>query len=130
MNNPGPGVVPRTLLKSFPDDFQDDGCSNAPDSFFGRDLRWCCRIHDWRYCSRGHSPGTMNQSARRFADKELGWNVRSVFRFGFRWLGWAYWRATHRFGGTSAWNSCGPQAGRRCRHNLLQPDWMTRLPQT
>jgi hypothetical protein len=30
-------------------------------------------------------------------------------------------------GGGSAWNSCGPSRGDRCRHNIEQPGWMRAL---
>jgi hypothetical protein len=123
-----------------PKDFKDDGCSNAPDGFllkvskvrglrwlrrFARSFWWCCKIHDWRYCGRCHAPGTMNQSARSFSDHELGWNIRGVLPFLLKWTGWVYFRVTSELGGRRAWNSCGPASGKRCRHNILMPDWMS-----
>jgi hypothetical protein len=136
MSDPGPHAPARSILKKIPVHFRDDGCSNAPDGLFlwakrwrwlhwlVRSFRWCCRIHDWRYCSRAHPAGSMNQAARHFADKELGWNVRGVTLFTLKWLGWGYFRATSDFGGRRAWNSCGPASGERCRHNMPQPEWM------
>jgi len=124
MGDPGPNAIALQILKRIPARFDDAGCSNAPDAFAGRDLRPYCRIHDWRYCGRCHRAGGMYQYARRFADKELGWNIRDALPWGFRWIGWGYWRATHRFGGMSAWNSCGPTRGELCRHNMPMPPWM------
>ena len=31
-----------------------------------------------------------------------------------------------RIGGNSSWNSCGPDIGERCRHNIKLPTWMVR----
>jgi hypothetical protein len=139
MNDPGPHATARSVLKQIRHDFVDDGCSNSPDGFFMwakrwhwskglvRSFKWCCKIHDWRYCSRCHPAGTMHQEARTFADTELGWNVRSVLQFTMRWFGWLYWKATSNWGGRRAWNSCGPASGERCRHNMPMPEWMQML---
>jgi hypothetical protein len=115
-------------LPKIPPDFVDSGCSNAPDSIFGRPIAWACRIHDWRYCTRAHPAGAMTQRWRQDADRELGANVRGSLPFALRWVGWVYWRATHRFGGDDAFDSCGPEVGERCRHNLARPAWMGGIP--
>lgn len=139
MSDPGPSNLAKTILRNIPTQFSDDGCSNAPDGWllilssqrglawlkrFARSFRWCCRIHDWRYCTRCHPAGSMTRGAQRYADRELGWHVRSILPFGLRWWGWLYWRATNRFGGMSAWDSCGIRAGQFCRHNMPIPRWM------
>ena len=130
MGDPGPPVTARTILRKMPPGFLSDGCSHAPDEILGRDLGWCCRIHDWRYCTRAHPAGALTWAAQKFADKELGWNVRGVLPFFLRWIGWAYYRATHRFGGMGSFNSCGAGVGERCRHGLPRPEWMARSPST
>lgn len=127
MSERGPNAVACQILAKIPREFGDDGCSNAPDSIFWRSIKWCCRIHDWRYCSRCHSPVAMTRRGRAYADKELGWNVRSALPFTTRWAGWFYYRATARFGGMEAWNSCGPGAGLLCRHGMEVPEWMADL---
>jgi len=118
-----PNRIARSILQKIPRRFVTDGCSSAPDSILGRDLRWCCKIHDWRGCTRAHRPGSLTQGACNFAAKELGWNVRSALRLGTRWIGWLYYRVTYRFTEVY-WDSCGPEAGERCRHNLPMPGWM------
>ena len=105
-----------------PLEFIDDGCSAAPDKIFWIwDLKWACRIHDWRYCTRAHKPSEMTQYFRHIADLELRNNVRSVLPFGLGWLtALLFWRVVHLKGGDEAWNSCGPEVGERCRHGLLR----------
>lgn len=127
MSDPGPNATAQQILAKIPQGFVTDGCSSAPDSILGRDLRWCCKIHDWRYCTRAHRAGAMNFKARTYADKELGWHIRDQLPFGLRWVSWLYYRVTYRLGGMGAFNSCGPQVGKRCRHNLKMPDWMKEL---
>jgi hypothetical protein len=69
----------------------------------------------------------MTRGAQTWADKELGLNVRSVLMFGTRWCAWLYYRVTNRFGGMSAYNSCGPRAALICRHGMEVPEWMDEL---
>ena len=112
------------IVAAFPA-FHDNGCSNAPDAIFWWDLRWPCRIHDWRYCSRAHDPWELDQEHRAIADQELGRNVRAALPWALRWLGGLlYWRFTDLAGGRRSWDSCGPEDGERCRHNLSKPGWM------
>ena len=140
MSDPGPNARARWILAEIPKEFEDDGCSNSPDGFlmgiskwrgfrwlkrWARSFKWCCRIHDWRYCSRCQR--VMNRREQTYADKELGRNVRYVIYRGLRWWGWGYYRATNRFGGMSAYNSCGPAAGLLCRHGMEVPQWMADL---
>lgn len=121
-----PGLIARGLLSEIHKDFQDDGCSGAPDDWFGFDLRYACRIHDWLYCTRAHPAGSMTQERRRYADDLLGALIRHALPWRWRWVGWWYRLAVHRYGGIEAYDSCGPEAGDRCRHNLKQPPWMRR----
>jgi len=123
----------RALLERIPPEFLDDGCSNSPDRVFGVDLRWACRLHDAAYCSRLWPPGTLDQTWRARADRELGERVRLVLPFGLRWAGWLYWRATYRFGGMQSFDSCGSHplgatggqiAAGLCRHAIAMPAWM------
>ena len=127
MSDPVPGLVAQQILGEISDDFSDDGCSNSPDSILWRSIKWCCRIHDWRYCSRCHRAGSMNRGAQTWADTELGMNIRSALPFTTRWVGWLYYRVTNRFGGMGAWNSCGPNSGLLCRHGMEVPEWMAEL---
>jgi len=123
----------RAALELIPPQFLDDGCSAAPDQVFGIDLRWACRLHDWNYCSRAWPAGTLDQAWRHRADRELGAHVRAVLPLGLRWAGWLFWRATHRFGGMQAFDSCGRRplgataaqiSAGLCRHGMPMPEWM------
>ena len=112
------------IQRQMPKGFVDDGCSAAPDRIFGRDLRPACRVHDYFYCTRAWPAGQMDQAHRERADTLLGAGVRSLLPRGLGWLGWLYWCSVHQFGGDDAYDSCGRQAGKRCRHNLPKPAWM------
>jgi hypothetical protein len=112
------------VLSKIPERFTDDGCSYSPDSLFHSEIGWACRIHDFRYCSRTLGPRTFNADERMAADKELRANIALSFP---KWLGWVrflYYRAVRRFGSMIAWNSCGYDAGERCKHNMNRPLWM------
>ena len=114
----------RRIEIDFPE-FRDDGCSGAPDRILWWSLRWACRLHDWRYCSRAHDPWELDQAHRILADVELSQNVRASLPWGLRWLaGLLYGRLTDLGGGYRAWNSCGSEDGARCRHGLALPGWM------
>lgn len=104
--------------------FIDDGCTNAPDSLFGFDLSDACRTHDWRYCSRCHTAGSMTKSWQRAADKELRRNLASLLPWRWRWAKWVYYGAVWRYGGFGSFDSCGPSVGVRCRHGCKKPGWM------
>ncbi len=110
------------VLSMIPRRFVDDGCSNSPDSIFGFDLRFACRIHDWRYCSRCHPPMNMRQWNRDQADRELKQNIKAALPWRWRWIGWVFRAVVHRYGGTTAWDSCGHKVGHICRHNMKTPD--------
>ena len=111
-------------LREIPSEFSDDGCTNSPDSVFGFKFRWACRIHNWRYCSRCHPPGTMHYESKLKADAELARYIGSSLPFRWRWVRRIYLRGVHVGGGFDAWNSCGPEDGDTCRHGIAMPDWM------
>lgn len=112
------------LLGQIPREFADDGCSSSPDSWFGFNFRFACRIHDWRYCTRAHPAGSMGYGAKVAADYELEQHVRASLPWRWRWVGWLYRGATLFAGGWGAFDSCGPEVGDRCRHGLAPPEWM------
>lgn len=114
----------QAALDRIPVGFRDDGCSSAPDRLFGRNLRPACRAHDWLYCTRAHPAGALDQAHRQAADRLLGRGVRALLPHGLGWIGWLTWRAVHRWGGVAAFDSCGPEVGPVCRHNLPPPAWM------
>lgn len=116
--------VARGLLAEIPEEFVDDGCSTAPDALFGFRLGWACRIHDWMYCTRAWPAGTMDQHHRKHADDLLGEMIRQALPWRWRFVGWIYRAAVRRHGGHAAFDSCGGEAGERCRHNLPRPGWM------
>ncbi len=115
------------VLDLIPDNFVDDGCSNAPDSIFGFEFGWACRIHDWRYCTRAHPAGAMTSYARELADGELAVNIRQTLPWRWRWVRFVYRFFVHRYGGIDAYDSCGPHVERRCRHRLQRPAWFAEL---
>lgn len=117
----------REVLGRIPPSFYDDGCSNAPDSLFGFNFKWACRIHNWRYCTRAHHPGTMTQSTRRVADYELKQNIRTSLPWRWRWVCLIYRFFVWRYGGVKAFDSCDSTLGIKCRHNMTQPPWMQSL---
>ena len=112
------------LLADISVDFVDDGCSNSPDTIWGFKFRWACRIHDWRYCSRSHLAGTMHYANKQVADRELRDFVGESLPWRWRWVRYFYLRGVQVGGGFDAWNSCGPEDGEFCRHNIALPLWM------
>jgi hypothetical protein len=113
-----------SALREIPKNFVDDGCSNSPDGWFGFEFQWACRIHDYRYCTRCHDPGTMTYGMKLFADNELKRNIRYSLPWRWRWVRYVYHAGVWFGGNFSAWDSCGPDAGEVCRHGMSQPDWM------
>jgi hypothetical protein len=115
----------RTVLNLIPKRFIDNGCSMSPDSIIRNDIRWACRIHDWRYCTRCHRPGRLGTQYRRSADKELRLNLGAGLPWYVRWVRLVYHFAVRHWGdGDNAFDSCGIAAGAFCRHNMPMPAWM------
>jgi hypothetical protein len=109
-------------------EFEDDGLSFFPDWIYRRwKLGNAGRIHDWRYCSRCHPAGSMNQAARSEADADIRRHARELLPWWLRLTPYILGLGTHLGGGTSAWNSCGPKSDERCRHNIEMPTWMKAL---
>lgn len=117
----------KRLLDLIPADFNDDGCSNSPDSIFGFDFKWACRIHNWSFCTRCHPPGTRTYAAEAQANIRLKRHIDAALPFRWSWVKYVYYTAVWRYGGMGAFNSCGPEAGFRCRHGQVQPKWMRDL---
>jgi hypothetical protein len=111
-------------LGNIPDRFIDDGCSYSPDSMFHNEIGWACRIHDFRYCSRTEAHKDTSPEARLKADKELRANIALSFPKWLGWIRWLYYKAVRRFGSMHAWDSCGPEDGEYCKHNMQVPLWM------
>lgn len=113
------------LLLQIPREFVDDGCSWAPDRLFGVDLSWACRLHDALYCTRAHTEGALTSHWRRLVDTLLRALVdEALLGHPLRPLvARTYFAAVRLFGGS--FNTCGPNAGSRCRHGLTRPAWMT-----
>ena len=127
----------RAVLARIPDHFVDDGCSNSPDSWFGFNFRWACRIHDWRYCTRCHAPGTMTYNAKLVAEDEIKDNIKASLPLRWRWVRFVYYGAVFTLGGFGAFDTCGRRpAGASdgqleaglCRHGMPMPEWMKGLP--
>lgn len=109
-------------LDQIPPLFADDGCSGVADWWFGSDLRPACRVHDFWYCTRGWPAGTLDQAHRHDADAFLGRSVRALLPLGLGWIGWFWTWFVHRYGGDESYDSCGPEAGKLCRHRLFWPE--------
>ena len=111
--------------KLYPD-FKDDGLSGGfPDWLYERWELWKAgRVHDWHYCSRCHPAGTMNQEHRRRADRLLRQHARELLPWYLQLAPILLYWGVRIGGGNSAWNSCGPIEGQRCRHNMILPQWM------
>lgn len=117
-----PGAL--RLLLEIPRGFVDDGCTAAPDLLFGVDLAWACRIHDWCACTRAHPEGFLTLEWKLLGDQMLRGYVRESLRgHPLRFLIAAtFFAGVRLFGGS--FNTCGPEAGERCRHGLARPAWM------
>ena len=115
-----------TKLEQIPDEFVDDGCSNVRDGFLGWNFRPACRAHDADYCTRLWPAGAMTQAHRTVADRDLRDGIKAMLPWRYRWVGWCYRLGVHLGGGVSAFDSCGPTSGGRCRHNMPMPQWMAR----
>lgn len=113
------------LLAGIPVGFVDDGCSNAPDSLFGFDFKWACRIHDWDYCTRCHPPGSMTYQEKGRKDNRLKRFIQVSLPVRWRWIRYVYYTAVWWVGHFGAWDTCGPEAGELCRHNISKPEWMS-----
>lgn len=59
------------------------------------------------------------------ANEELKKFISMSLPFRWRWLQYAYYFFVVRFNGDVAWDSCGAEAGERCRHGQPKPDWMS-----
>ena len=85
------------VLQGIPLRFEDDGCSNWFDKLFKWSIRWCCRIHDFRYCA--YAGSSLGQKP---ADAELRMNIVSAVP-DWRtleiapWAGWVLSKATRGF---------------------------------
>lgn len=66
----------------------------------------------------------MTQAWRHMADEEIKFNVRSALPRRHRWFSIIVYIALWRYGGIEAFDSCGPEVGERCRHNMKRPVWM------
>jgi hypothetical protein len=110
--------------------FKDDGLSFFPDWIYSRWGLWRAgRVHDWAYCTRCHKIGTMDQRARRFADKALRQHARELLPWYLRIAPLALYFGVRTGGGAKAWNSCGYDAGAYCRHAQPRQPWQVALEQ-
>lgn len=116
------------IRKLYPD-FRDDGLSWFPDWLYRVVLRHnitpAGRVHDWYYCTRCHRRGAMTPARRRFADRELRRHARELLPWYIRLAPLVLLLGT-RLGGWPSFDSCGYDAGERCRHNIRRPPWMAR----
>ena len=116
------------ITRDYPD-FEDDGLSGGfPDWMYNRwDLSNAGIVHDWHYCTRCHKPGSMTDTSKKFADKALRVHARELLPWYLRLAPWILYIGVAIGGGYGSWDSCGPEAGARCRHNIEQPPWMADL---
>jgi hypothetical protein len=116
------------LLEQIPDRFKSDGCSNSPDRWLGFDFRPYCLIHDWEHCTRCHKPEDMGNEERIESNARLRRGLRAAVPWRWGFVKWCYWTMVHYFSGVTSWDSCGPEVGKTCRHNMLKPRWMRTRP--
>ena len=106
--------------------FVDDGLSWFPDWIYARwDLHLAGRVHDWLFCTRCHRPGSMTRGAEKHANRVLRKLARDLLPWWIRATPFILYYGV-KFGAHSAWDSCGPDVGERCRHDIARPVWMVR----
>lgn len=66
----------------------------------------------------------MTDPAKRFADKALRKHARELLPWYLNLAPIILYVGVAVGGGFGSWDSCGPEVGDRCRHNIKQPDWM------
>jgi hypothetical protein len=111
-------------IEQIPDEFKSDGCSNSPDRWAGWDFRPYCRLHDKEHCSRCQPPEEMDNAARIESNERLRRGLRAATPWRWRWIANIYHEFVHLFSGIRSWDSCGPEVGELCRHNMPMPEWM------
>lgn len=116
-------------LDEIPSRFLDDGCTFSPDSILRTHIRWCCRIHDYRYCTRANDKGDMTRKRWISSNRELYRNIGLKTVWYTRWVRKLYYFAVKKWGWKS-YDSCGPDVGEMCRHNMPIPLWMEHLENT
>ncbi len=109
--------------------FEDDGLSGGfPDWMYKKWHLWLAgRVHDWHYCTRCHKAGSMIDKAKCFADKALRKHARELLPWYLNLAPIILYVGVRVGGGFGSWDSCGPEEGDRCRHNIKQPQWMLDL---
>ena len=107
-------------------EFKDDGLSGGfPDWMYQRWLlKLAGRVHDWQYCTRCHRAGSMTDPAKKLADKALRKHARELLPWYLNLAPIILYAGVRVGGGFGSWDSCGPEEGDRCRHNIKQPQWM------
>ncbi len=110
-------------LSKIPEEFRDDGCTNWFDKVFRWSIRWCCRLHDYGYCSRCWLPWQMRPTDQKRRDAKLRVLIAEALPWRWDWTRWPVYAALRVLGGLS-FNTCGPDKGDRCRHNMPMPAWM------
>jgi hypothetical protein len=113
------------ILRDYPD-FEDDGLSGGfPDWMYKKWLLGLAgRVHDWNYCTRCHKAGSMTDPKKKWADKALRKHARELLPWYLCLAPIVLYVGVRVGGGFGSWDSCGPEEGDRCRHNIEQPQWM------
>ena len=106
-------------------DFKNDGLSGGfPDWIYRRwNLSLADIPHAWHYCTRCHPAGSMTYRAKKFADRALRQHARQLLPWWIRIAPVVLYYGVI-VGAHSSWDSCGPEEGERCRHNIKKPVWM------
>ena len=108
------------LLARIPRDFLWDD-TKANHTILGWSFGWATLIHQWRYCTRCHEYDILGPKAKKWADLELRLNIKKYLPWYLRWVGWIFLLKYYRAGGFKRFNSCWPEEGTLCRHNMLWP---------
>lgn len=69
----------------------------------------------------------MTKKWRKQSDKALRVRIAGVLPRWLDWMRWIYYRVVRCLGSLIAFDSCGPEVGERCSHNMPMPEWMEKL---
>jgi hypothetical protein len=66
----------------------------------------------------------MDNAHRMESNARLRRGLRAAVPWRWGFVKWIYWSMIHLFSGVTSWDSCGPEVGKFCRHNMPKPKWM------
>lgn len=121
------------MAATIPPNFINDGCSSVAKVFerffhwLGYDIEKHCDQHDADYCTRLNPPGSMTYAKKIMDDRRLRDGMKSDLPWYWDWSAGLFYRGLLIGGSWGSWDSCGPAAGKVCRHGQPMPEWMQAL---